>query len=108
MVQVVRTAWSANRHWLAAGFLASTSLFLLLMFMTWSNERRGIEAQRATGLATSVWYRPLLSQRKSILSSFRSKEDAQKGMDNDYDKVGGVPGGIDAISAVRSAGITGR
>lgn len=104
MVLVERTAWSANRHWLAAGFLASTSLFLLLLFVNWSNERRGIEAQRATGLATSVWYRPLLSQQKSILSSYRSKEDAQKGMHNDYDKVGGVPGGIDAISALARPG----
>lgn len=99
MVQVVRTAWSANRHWLAAGFLASTSLFLLLMFVNWSSEHRGIESQKATALASSAWDRPLLSQQKSILSSFRPREDAPTGMDSDYGTIGGVPGGIDGISA---------
>jgi hypothetical protein len=49
MAQTVRTAWNANR-WLATGLLASTGLFLLLMFVNWRNERRGIAAQRATGL----------------------------------------------------------
>jgi len=50
MAQAVRTAWNANRHGLAVGFLVSTGLFLLLMFVNWRNERRGIAAQRATGL----------------------------------------------------------
>ena len=99
MVQVVRTAWRANRHWLAAGFLASTGLFLLLIVANWSNEHRGIAAQKASGLASSAWFPPLLSQQKSILLSFRSAEDGQTGMDSVYGKVGGVPGDADRVSA---------
>ena len=99
MVQVVRTAWSANRHWVAAGFLASTSLFLLLMFANWSNEHRGIEAQKAAGLSSSAWYPPLLAQQKTMLSSLRLKEHAQPDTDKAYGKLGAVPGGIDGISA---------
>jgi len=70
MAQAVRTAWNASRHWLATGFLASTILFLLLMFMNWRNEHRGIAAQKATGLTSisvdsaSAWH------QKSILPWF--------------------------------------
>lgn len=39
----VRAAWNANRHSVAAGFLASTSVFLLPVYVTWQNE---------------PWYRP--------------------------------------------------
>ncbi len=46
MAQAVRTAWNASRHWLATGFLASTILFLLLMFINWRNEHRGIASQK--------------------------------------------------------------
>ena len=99
MVQVVRTAWNANRHRLAAGFLLSTSVFLFLMFANWSNGHRRIEAQKASGLSSGAWYLPLASQRNGILSSFRSSEDAQTGMDEAYGTLGGVPGGFDAISA---------
>jgi hypothetical protein len=47
MVQAVGTAWNASRHWVATGFLASTILFLLLMFMNRQNEHRGIDLQNA-------------------------------------------------------------
>jgi hypothetical protein len=57
MARAIQTAWNANRHLLAAGFLASTSLFLLLMFVNWRNEQRGIAAQEATGLASNAWDR---------------------------------------------------
>jgi hypothetical protein len=69
------------------------------MFVNWSNERRGIEAQRATGLASSVWYRPLLSQQKSVRSSLRFREAAQPDNDKAYGKLGGVPGAIGGIPA---------
>ncbi len=51
MVQTLQTAWKANRHWVAAGFLGATTLFLLLIFMNWRSEQRGIASSRATGLA---------------------------------------------------------
>jgi Domain of unknown function (DUF4349) len=98
MAQAVRTAWNTNRHWLAAGFLASTSLFLLLMFVNWRNERRGIAAQRATGLASSAWEPTSLWQRKSILPSFRQRQNAPTGVDYAYGTLGGVPGGIRPVS----------
>lgn len=97
MAQAVRTGWSKNRHWLAAGFLASTSLFLLLMFVNWRNEHRGIAAQRATGLASSAW-EPSLWQQKSILPPFGHRQHAKSGMDYASGTLGGVPGGIRAVS----------
>jgi len=48
MVQPFRTTWNANRHWVAAGFLTS---FLLLMFLSWRSELRGMANQHATGLS---------------------------------------------------------
>jgi hypothetical protein len=73
MARALRTAWKANRHWVAAGFLASTSLFLLLIFVSWQNERRGIE-QSATGLSARTWdVRSQWSQR-SLLPLSRSRE----------------------------------
>jgi hypothetical protein len=98
MAQAVGTAWSTNRHWLAAGFLASTSLFLLLMFVNWRSERRGIAAQRATGLASSAWEPTSLWQQKSILPSFRHRQHAPTGVDYAYGTLGGVPGGIRPVS----------
>jgi hypothetical protein len=41
MPQAMRMARNANRHWVAAGFLASTSLFVLLMFVNWRDQRHG-------------------------------------------------------------------
>jgi len=54
MAQTMRMAWNAKRHWAAAGFLASTSLFLLFVLVSWHNERRGIASQRATGLSSTA------------------------------------------------------
>jgi len=51
MVQTLRSAWKANRHWVAAALLGATALFLLLIFISWRNEQRGIASSRATGLA---------------------------------------------------------
>lgn len=98
MAQAVRTAWSKNRHWLAAGFLASTSLFLLLMFANWRNEHRGIAAQRATGLASSAWEPTSLWQQKSILPSFGHRQRAPSGVDYAYGTIGGVPKSIRPVS----------
>lgn len=98
MAQGVRTAWSKNRHWLAAGFLASTSLFLLLMFVNWRNEYRGIAAQRATGLASSAWEPTSLWQQKSLLPSFGHRRHALTGVDYASGTIGGVPGGIRPVS----------
>jgi hypothetical protein len=47
MVHAMRSAWNAHRHWLAAGFLFSTSLFLLLIILNWRSEQRGINQQSA-------------------------------------------------------------
>ena len=91
MARAVRTAWNANRHWLAAGFLASTGLFLLLIFANWRNERRGIAAQKAMGLASNAW-EPTL-QWKSILPSSGSKQQARASMDYAGGALGGALGG---------------
>jgi hypothetical protein len=82
MVRAVQTAWNANRHLLAAGFLAFTSLFLLLMFVDWRNEQRGMAAQKATGLASNAWDPTSQWSQKSILPLSRSV---------DYAMLGGVP-----------------
>src|SRR5260370_22388007 len=73
MVHAMRSAWNAHRHWLAAVFLFSTSLFLLLIILNWRSEQRGISQQSATGLSAttwdtrSMWLQPLSgSQRKGI------------------------------------------
>lgn len=84
MAQAVRTAWKANRHWLAAGFLASTGLFLLLMFVNWQNEHRGIATQKATGLASIDWD--------------KTAQWSLKNIPVDYVTVGGVPGGVRSAS----------
>ena len=74
MLQTLRTAWKANRHWVAAGFLGATTLFLLLIFINRRNEQRGIASSRATGLAAvnsgstqSMW-------RSSPLLAWRQRE----------------------------------
>ena len=94
MAQTVRMAWNAKRHWLAAGFLASTSLFLLLMFMNWHNERRGIASQRATGLSSTVWRPTSMWQQQSILPPSLTRQQARTGMDHLEGTLGGVAGGV--------------
>ncbi len=66
MVNAMRSAWNTHRHWLAAGFLFSTSLFLLLIILNWRSEQRGINQQRETGLSASTWdMRSAWSQNRS-------------------------------------------
>jgi len=96
MVQAVRTAWNANRHWLAAGFLASTSLFLGLIFVNWRNEHLGIAEQKATGLAANAWDPTSQWLQKSILPL--SKQRARMGVDYASSTLGGVIGGVPAAT----------
>ncbi len=92
MAKTLRMAWDANRHWLPAGFLASTSLFALLMFVNWRDQRRGIAMQRATGLASTAWEPSSMWQQQNILPSFLVKQKARK---VDFaGTVGGVLGGV--------------
>src|SRR6267154_6426118 len=94
MAQALRTAWNASRHWLATGFLASTILFLLLMFINWRNEHRGIALQKATGLTSisvdsaSAWH------QKSILPSFSTERHVRSGLDSVSGSAGGMIGGV--------------
>lgn len=92
MAHAARTAWNANRHWVAAAFLASTSLFLLLIYVTWQNERRGID-QIATGPSSSTRdSRSHWSQRSLLpLSRFRQRV---RMVDYALGMVGGVVGGV--------------
>src|SRR5712671_6107353 len=69
-------AWNAN-HWLAAGFLASTSLFLLLIFVNWRNERRGIASQRATGLSSTALEAHIDVEEQDILPSSLARQQAR-------------------------------
>src|SRR5712691_3993675 len=93
MAQAVRTAWKASRHWLATGFLASTILFLFLMFMNWQNEHRGIALQKATGLTSisvdsaSAWH------QKSILP-WSAERQVRSGQDSFSGSSGGMIGGV--------------
>jgi hypothetical protein len=94
MRQAVRTAWNANRHWLAAGFLASTSLFLLFMFVNWRNEQRGIADQKATGLAPSTLEPVSMWQQKSILQLSRPTRHVRTRVGYASGTLGAVPGGV--------------
>jgi hypothetical protein len=90
MMQSVRSAWKGNRHWVAAGFLASTSLFLLLLFIQQRNEFRGIATSRATGLsAVAGDFSPPWWQ-KSKLPVYRRRPQARLEMAH----LGGVRGGL--------------
>jgi len=82
MAQAVRRAWNASRHWLATGFLACTILFLLLMFMNWQNEHRGIALQKATGLTSISMESASAWHQKSILpwSSNRTARTIRPGL----------------------------
>jgi len=74
-------AWNAKRPWLAAGFLASTSLFMLLIFVNWRNERRGIASQRATGLSSTAWEPTSMWQQQNILPSSLARQQARAAVD---------------------------
>src|SRR5258707_15147426 len=75
MAHAMRSAWNAHRHWLAAGFLLSTCLFLLLIVLNWRSEQRAINQQRATGLSATTWdMRSAWSQRTLLpLSKQRTR-----------------------------------
>ncbi len=51
MLQSWFATWKAQRHWYAAGFLASTFLFALFLFVSWQEARYNVASQKATGLA---------------------------------------------------------
>ena len=61
-----RALWKSRRHWVAAGFLLSTSLFLLFVFLIWHNERRGIEQSAQTGLSSVADTGPRWLQRSRL------------------------------------------
>ena len=88
MAHAMRSAWNAHRHWLAAGFLLSTSLFLLLIILNWRSEQRGINQQRATGLSATAWdMRSAWSQRTFLPLS---KQRLPTGVDNARSIIGGT------------------
>ncbi len=92
MPQAMRMARNANRHWVAVGFLASTSLFVLLMFVNWRDQRRGIAMQKASGLASTAWDPSSMRQQRNILPSFLAR---QKARSVDFaGALGGVLGGV--------------
>jgi hypothetical protein len=96
MAHAVRTAWKAHRQWVAAGFLLSTSLFLLLVFLNWRSEQFGISQQSGTGLsATTATTWDLRSQwsQRSLLPVSRSKQGVRM-VDFAKSTAGGVPGGV--------------
>src|SRR5713101_890189 len=79
MVHAMRSAWNAHRHWLAAGFLFSTSLFLLLIILNWRSEQRGVSQQSATGLSATTWDTRSMWSQRNVLPLSRSK---RTGVDN--------------------------
>src|SRR5258707_4253510 len=87
MVHAMRSAWNAHRHWLAAGFLFSTSLFLLLIILNARSEQRGINQQSATGLSATTWDTRSAWSQRNVLPLSRSK---RKGMDNASGIIGGT------------------
>jgi hypothetical protein len=104
MAEALRSAWKGNRHWVAAGFLGATVLFLLVMFVSSRNLERGIESSRATGLSSgSAWSTQSMWRTNSFLSSWPRRERA-RGVGIDYltpspknvarNSTGGVIGGV--------------
>src|SRR6202790_2553099 len=103
MAQTLQSAWKANRHWVAAGFLGATALFLLLIFMSWRSEQRGIASSRATGLsAGESWSTQSIWRGSSLIPSW-PRRDRGTGVSVDYvtvspksvaDSVGGGIGGV--------------
>jgi len=112
MAQALRSAWKANRHWVAAGFLGATALFLLLIFTSWRNEQRGIASSKATGLSAgeswstqSMWRMNSLLPHRHIDGGIASSRRAPfSGVSMDYvtassersagGSTGGVIGGV--------------
>jgi len=90
MAHAIRSAWSAHRHWLAAGFLFSTSLFLLLIILNWRSEQYGINQQSATGLSATTWDTRSAWSQRNVLPLSRTKQRAGVGMDNVSGTIGGM------------------
>jgi hypothetical protein len=87
---------------MAAGFLAATSLFLLLIFLIWRSERRGIEQQRATGLSATSWdLRSQWSGRSILPVSFSRQR--MRSVDYARVTVGGVHGEVASAVFARPA-----
>jgi uncharacterized protein DUF4349 len=99
-LETVRTAWKTRRHWVAAGFLGATVLFLLLMFMNWRDQERGIESSRATGLSSgSAWSTQSMWRANSLLPSLPRRERGKRvGLDyvtlSPRGQAGGSMGGV--------------
>jgi len=79
MAHAMRSAWNAHRHWLAAGFLFSTCLFLLLIVLNWRSEQRAINQQRATGLSATTWDMRSAWSQRTVLPL--SKQRTRMGID---------------------------
>ena len=90
MAHAIRSAWSGHRHWLAAGFLFSTSLFLLLIILNWRSEQYGINQQSATGLSATTWDTRSARSQRNVLPLSRTKQRAGVGMDNASGTIGGM------------------
>ena len=93
MVHTMRSAWNAHRHWLAAGFFFSTSLFLLLIILNWRSEQRGINQQSATGLSATTWDTRSMWSQRNVLPLSRSNRKA--------DNASGIIGGTTELRTVR-------
>jgi Domain of unknown function (DUF4349) len=105
MAQALRSAWKANRHRVVAGLLGVSVLFVLLMFMNWRNEQRGIATSRATGLsAGESWSMQSMWRSSPLLPPWRRREHVARRVSVDYltaspkglrgGSMGGVIGGV--------------
>jgi|SRR2546421_5465067 len=63
---------------------------MLLIFVNWRNERRGIASERATGLSSTAWGPTSMWQQQNILPSSLARRQARTGVDH----LGGTPGGV--------------
>lgn len=100
MASALRKAWKANRHCVAAGFLLSTGLFLLFIFLNWRAEQRGIEQSRAAGLsatAPTAWNFSSAWSQRSLLPAARSQQKVRS-VDSVRGVMGGVVGGLTQVS----------
>src|SRR5260370_39683328 len=87
MVHAMRSAWNAHRHWLTAGFLFFTSLFLLVIILNWRSEQRGINQHSATALSATTWDTRSMWSQRNVLPLSRSK---RMGVDNASGIIGGT------------------
>src|SRR5690242_514338 len=94
----LQAAWKANRHWIAAGFLLASTLYLLLMFLDWrACERVTIERASALGTVEPAWNPRSLWRQHSLLPSVPNRHAREQNIR--YQRgaatyIGGVVGGI--------------